>query len=88
MPGVGFLNNLIFVLLSFREQCFAVIAGIEKFHHVRVRLVDIDSVRKLAAKTWANFHDDITGYLMVKHIFGKVDSLFSSNQALQKILKF
>ena len=35
-----------------------------------------------------NLDDDITDYLMLVHLFGKVDSPFCSIWALQKILKF
>ena len=42
-----------------------------------MHLVDIDGV------LWrANPHDDITDYLIMVHIFGKVDSPFCSNWAL------
>ena len=59
------------------------IADIEQFHLVTVHLVDTDCV------LWrANLHDDITNYLMLVHIFGKVDSPFGSNWELRKILKF
>ena len=82
MPGVDFLNNLVSVLLQFREGRFAVIADMEKmFHQIRVRLKDTDAPRFL----WrANPQDDIQDYVMLVFIFGKIDSPCCANWALQK----
>ena len=82
LPGVDFLNNLISVLLRFKEGRFAVIADIEKvLHQVRVRLKDTDALRFL----WrANPQDDIKDYVVLVHIFGEVDSPCCANWALRK----
>ena len=47
-PGVDFLNNLVFVLLRFREGHFVFIGDIKRmFHQARVRLKDTEALRFL-----------------------------------------
>ena len=81
LPGIDLLNNLISVLLRFREGRYAVIADIEKmFHQIRVNAKDTNALRFL----WrVNPQCNIEDYIMLVHVFGKVDSPCCANWALR-----
>ena len=80
-PGIDLLNNLISVLLRFREGQYAVIADIEKiFHQIRVNAKDTNALHFL----WrANPQCNMEDYTMLVHVFGKVDSSYCANWALR-----
>lgn len=64
-----------------KERQFAGIAIEKMFHHVRVRLKDIDVLHFL----WkANSQDYTKAYVMLVHIFGNADSSSCVNWVLQK----
>ena len=71
LKGPDLLNNLVGVLLRFRQGKFCVMADIEKmFHQVMVDLRDRDALRFIwRSNRGENFHD----IQMNVHLFGKVD---------------
>ena len=82
LVGPDLLQNLIFVLLRFRQHKYAVSADIEgTFLHVGVREEDQPSLRFL-------WREDPTSCVVVhqytRHIFGARDSPTSANFSLQK----
>ena len=81
LPGKDFLNNLISVLLRFQEGRHAVIVDIEKmFHQIRANAKDTDALRF----SWrADPQCNIEDYIMLVHVFGKVDSPCCANWALR-----
>ena len=63
LPGVEFLNDLVSILLEFREERFEVIADINKmFDQVRMRLKFTDALRFLA-----NPQDNINDYVTMQY---------------------
>ena len=78
---IDLLSNLISVLLRFREGRYAVIADIEKmFHQIRVNAKDTNALHFL----WrANPQCNIEDYIMLVHVFGKIDSPYYANWALR-----
>ena len=81
LPGIDLLKNLISVLLRFREGQYTVIANIEKmFHQIRVNAKETNDLHFL----WtANSQCNIEDYIMLVHVFGKIDSPCCANWALQ-----
>ena len=66
------LNNLVGILLRFRQGKFGVMADIEKmFHQVMVDLTDKDALRFIWRNNRGENFQDIQ---MTVHLFGKVDS--------------
>ena len=82
LPGVDFLNNLTDVLTKFRTGKYAVTGDIEKmFHQIKVNEKDVDALRFV----WRdNPTEEISDHVMVRHLFGKVDSPCIANWALKK----
>ena len=67
--------------MRFREGRYAVIADIEKmFHQIRVNAKDTNALHFL----WrANPQCNIEDYIMLVHVFGKIDSPYCANWALR-----
>ena len=82
LKGPDFLNNLVGVLLKFRERQFIIIGDIAQiFHEVQVLPANRDALRFL----WRFSKDSpIDTYKMNVHLFGKTDSPCCSNWALRK----
>ena len=68
-------------MLRFREGRYAVIADIEKiFHQIRVNAKDANALHFL----WrVNPQFNIEDYIMLVHVFGKIDSPYCANWALR-----
>ena len=84
VQGPDLTNNLLGVLLRFRERKTAIVADIEAmFHQVRVAPEDADALRFL---WWEDGNVDTppATYKMLRHIFGATDSPCCANFALQK----
>ncbi|PFX27057.1 hypothetical protein AWC38_SpisGene8267 [Stylophora pistillata] len=81
LQGPDYTNNLVGVLLRFREENVALVGDIENmFHQVKVRPEDQDSLRFL---WWREGIDEtLQEYAMTVHIFGAADSPCSANSAL------
>lgn len=85
--GPDLANNLVGVLLRFREGAVAFMADIEAmFHQIRVTPDDKDVLRFL----W--FKDDdtrksLSTYRMISHLFGGVWNPSCANYALQQVAK-
>ena len=87
ITGPDLLNNLVGILIRFRENPIAIVADIEAMYH-QINLVesDTDSVRFLWKE---NLHDEtppITLKMLV-HSFGEKDSPCAALFALQKIAR-
>ena len=69
---MDYLSKIISILISFREEKFAVMGDIkEMYHQIFVSPKDRDALRFV----WRKFSTDpIEDYRMSVHIFGKVDS--------------
>ena len=82
LKGPDFLNNLVGVLLKFRERQFAIMGDItQMFHQVQVLPADRDALRFL----WRFSNDSpLDTYKINVHLFGKTDSFRCSNWALRK----
>ena len=82
LKGPDFLNNLVGVLLKFRERQFIIIGDIaQMFHEVQVLPANRDALRFL----WRFSKDSpIDTYKMNVHLFRKTDSPCCSNWALRK----
>ena len=84
LTGPDLQNNLVGVLLRFRNHTFAIAADIEAmYHQIRISKSDANSLRFF-------WQDDLTQdvpeiYQMVVHIFGGKDSPCCANYALKKI---
>lgn len=72
LQGPNFTNNLVGVLLRFRQDHTAIVADIESMsHQVKVREQDQDSLRFV---WWDGFTDEYSEeYVMTVHIFGASD---------------
>ena len=83
LKGPDLLNNLVRVLLRFRQGKLCVMADIEKmFHQVMVDLRDKDALRFI----WRSDRDkNFQDVQMNVHLFGKVDSPCCCIWALNKI---
>ncbi|XP_050394219.1 uncharacterized protein LOC126812082 [Patella vulgata] len=86
LTGPDRTNNLVGVLLRFRQDKVALAADVESmFHQVRVRKEDQDSLRFL---WWTHgFDKPLDEYVMTVHIFGAADSPCSANSALLRTAK-
>ena len=86
LPGPDLLNNLISVLIKFRQGKYAVMADIKAmFHQVFVKPPDTDSLRFV----WRDKpQDPISEYIMLVHVFGKVDSPCCVNWSLREVPKY
>ena len=83
LQGPNLTNNLVGVLLRFREENIAIMADIEAmFHQVRVPEQDSDCLRFL---WWpdGNIDAEPETYKMVVHLFGAVSSPTCANVALR-----
>ena len=79
--GPDLLNNLVGVLLRFREGKYTAFSDIEQmFHQINVRPEDQDALRFLwrDEKTKA-----IEDHIMCVQVFGKIDSLCIANWTLK-----
>ena len=81
LSGPDFLNNLVGVLLRFREGKYAAVFNIEQmFHQINVKPEDQDALRFL-------WRDDkmkkIEDHIMCVQVFGKIDSPCIANWALK-----
>ena len=83
LTGPDLQNNLVGVLLRFRNHTFAIAADIEAmYHQIRISKSDANSLRFF-------WQDDLTQdvpeiYQMVVHIFGGKDSPWCENYAPKK----
>ena len=77
------LNNLVGILLRFRQGKFCLMADIEKmFHQVMVELRDRDALRLI----WKSNGDENFQNIQINiHLFGKVNSPCCCIRALNKI---
>ena len=83
LTGPDLLNNLVGVLLRFRNHKIAIAADIEAmYHQVKVTQTDADSLRFLWQDDLNNENPDT--YQMVVHIFGGKDSPSCANYALKR----
>ena len=83
LQGPDFTNNLVGVLLRFREEPVAVMRGIEgKFHQVRVSPKDRDALRFL---WWIKIGGEVEVYRMCVHLFGGVWSPSCASFALRRV---
>jgi len=83
LQGPDCTNNLVGVLLRFRQDHTAMVADIESmFHQVKVREQDQDSLRFLGWDGGTN--EDPEGNVMTVHIFGPTDSPCSANSMLKR----
>ena len=84
LSGPDMTNNLLGVLLRFRQNPVVIVADIEKmFHSFKVKGEHRDLLRFL----WFNDNDpngEITEYRMKVHIFGITSSPAVANHGLQK----
>jgi hypothetical protein len=81
LQGPDLMNNLVGVLIRFRQFAVALIADIEAmFHQVKVQPEDCDALRFLL------WNDDcqkpLEEYKMLVHIFGAKSSPCCANKAL------
>ena len=83
LQGPDCTNNLVGVLVKFRQDHTAIVADIESmFHQVKVREQDQDSLRFL---WWDRGTDEHTEkYAMTVHIFGATDSPCTANSMLKR----
>ena len=80
LTGTDLLNNLVGVLLRFRNHKIAIAADIEAmYHQLKVTQTDADSLRFLWQDDLNNENPDT--YQMVVHIFGGKDSPSCANYA-------
>ena len=77
-------NNLVAVLLRFRQGKIGIAADVEgMFHQIRVRKEDQDSLRFL---WWTNSYDEPPDvYVMQVHVFGAASSPCVANSSLQRV---
>ena len=84
LQGPDLTNNLVGVLIRFREEPIAIMADIEgMFHQVRVSPKDCDALRFL---WWPenDFHKDPEDYQMLVHLFGAASSPSCTNFGLKQ----
>ncbi|KAK3738190.1 hypothetical protein QZH41_003086 [Actinostola sp. cb2023] len=83
LQGPDRTNNLIGVLMQFRQERVALVADIEgMFHQIKVRREDQDSLRFL---WWSDsIHEPPDEYTMNVHVFGATDSPCAANSTLRK----
>ena len=84
LTGPDVANNLVCVLLCFRQRKIAFAADIEKmFHQIRMREEDQDSLSFL---WWTNRYDNPPDtYDMQVHIFGAASSPCIANSTLRRV---
>ena len=82
--GPDMTNNLVAVLLRFRQGKIGIAADVEgMFHQIRVRKEDQDSLRFL---WWTNSYDEPPDvYVMQVHVFGAASSPCVANSSLQRV---
>ena len=81
MHGPDLVNNLIGVLVRFRENGIGVIGDIEKiYYQVKVPCDQRDFLRLF----WLNEHGEITQYRLKVHVFGATSSQSVANYVLKK----
>ena len=82
LSGIDFLNNLVNVITKFRTGKYAIIGDIDKiFHQARVCESDIDALRFI----WREKpEDELLDYVLLVHLFGKVDSPCIANWSIKK----
>ena len=84
LKGPDMTNNLVGVLLRFRQDTVAVMADIERmFHQVRVSIEDCNALRFLWW-TDGDLSQDPTEYQMLVHLFGAKSSPSCASFALRK----
>ena len=84
LQGPDLTNNLVGVLIRFREEPIAIMADIEgMFHQVRVSPKDCDALRFL---WWPenDFNKDPEDYQMLVHLFGATSSLSCASFGLRQ----
>ena len=84
LQGPDLTNNLVGVLIRFREEPIAIMADIEgMFHQVRVSPKDCDALRFL---WWPenDFNKDPEDYQMLVHLFGAASSPSCANFGLKQ----
>ncbi|KAK3729296.1 hypothetical protein QZH41_002214 [Actinostola sp. cb2023] len=83
LQGPDMTNNLLGVLLRFRQQATALVADVEAmFHQVKVAPDDQDAFRFL---WWGDSIDDAPQeYVMTVHVFGATDSPCCANYCLRR----
>ena len=84
LQGPDLTNNLVGVLIRFREEPIAIMADIEgMFHQVRVSPKDCDALRFL---WWPenDFNKDPEDYKMLVHLFGATSSPSCANFGLKQ----
>ena len=84
LQGPDLTNNLVGVLIRFREEPIAIMADIEgMFHQVRVSPKDCDALRFL---WWPenDFNKDPEDYQMLVHLFGATSSPSCANFGLKQ----
>ena len=78
--GPDFTNDLLGILLRFRQEAVAVVGDVEAmFLQVKVAPEDADSLRKLESP--------LEEYQMLRHIFGATDSPSCCSYALKQVAK-
>ena len=83
-PGPNLLNNLLYILLRFRQYPYAVMADVESMYlNVRVPEFQRNALRFLYYGT----NGQIVHYRMTSHLFGGVFSGSASAYALQRMCK-
>ena len=85
LSGPDLLNNLVGVLLRFREGKYAAVSDIEQmFHQINVRPEDQDLLRLL-------WRDDktkaIEDHIMCVQVFGKIDSACIAYWTLKRTVR-
>ena len=77
LKGSNLLNNLLFVLLKFREVCYGAMSGIQQmFHQV---LTNQDDQQALGFLWRDNPNQAFEDTAMTVHVFGKADSPCCAN---------
>ncbi|CAC5358792.1 unnamed protein product [Mytilus coruscus] len=87
LQGPDLTNNLLGVLIRFREEKVAILGDIEAmFHQVKVPPLDRDCLRFF---WWpnGNFENEPEHYRMTVHLFGATSSPSCCNYALKEQLK-
>ena len=82
IPGIDLLNNLVDILIKFCTGKYAVVGDIDKmFHQIKVREEDINALRFVWRE---NLDDKLLDYVMLVHLFGKVDSPCIANWVIKQ----
>ena len=81
LKGPDLMNNLIGILMRFRENKYVVMADVkEMFHQIKVKISDCDALRFVWRE---NPNHPIIDYAMTVHLFGKADSPCIANWILK-----